>query len=92
MSIIDQHEKSLAEAVAILIEAIHKSFPVVSTRPIPPYEDEDFTLEVKIPAELDRETVMDECIRHALRVEDQFGFSILIRVKKNKEKTVTVVS
>lgn len=82
MSIVNQKEKSLAEAVAVLIEEIHKSFPVVSTRPIPPYEDEDFTLEVRIPAALDREIVMDQCIRHALRVEDQFGFSILTRVKK----------
>ena len=82
MSVVGQKEKSLAEAVAVLVEQIHKSFPIVSTRPIPPYEDEDFTLEVGIPAELDREIVMDECIRHALRVEDQFGFSILTRVKK----------
>lgn len=82
MSVVGQKEKSLAEAVAVLVEQIHKSFPIVSTRPIPPYEDEDFTLEVRIPAELDREIVMDECIRHALRVEDQFGFSILTRVKK----------
>lgn len=92
MSVVEQKEKSLAEAVAILIEEIHKSFPVVSTRPIPPYEDEDFTLEVKIPVEMDREAVMNECIRHAMRVEDQFGFSILIRVKREKEKTVTAAS
>ena len=82
MNVVEQKEKSLAEAVAILVEEIHRSFPNVSTRPIPPYEDEDFTLEVKIPADMDRETVMDECIRHALRIEDQFGFSILTRVKK----------
>lgn len=81
MSVVDQKEKSLAEAVAILIEEIHKSFPVVSTRPIPPYEDEDFTLEVKISAGMDREEVMNACIRHALRIEDQFGFTILTRVK-----------
>ena len=47
-------KESLAEAVAILIEEIHKSFPQTSTRPIPPYEDEDFTLEVKIPSDMDR--------------------------------------
>lgn len=82
MSTKKQREKSLTEAVAVLIEEIHKSFPVVPTRPIPPYENEDFTLEVRIPAELDREIVVDECIRHALRVEDQFGFSILTRVRK----------
>jgi hypothetical protein len=71
MSVQEQREKSLAEAVAILVEEIHKSFPAVSTRPIPPYEDEDFTLEVRIPAGMDREAVMNQCIRHALRIEDE---------------------
>jgi hypothetical protein len=46
-------EKSLAEAVAILVEETHRSFPNVSTRPISPYEDEDFTLEVKKSLESD---------------------------------------
>jgi len=44
MSMVEKQEKSLAEAVAVLLEKIHRSFPAVSTRPIPPYEDEDFTL------------------------------------------------
>ncbi len=82
MSVVEQRERSLAEAVAILVEEIHRSFPAVSTHPIPPYEDEDFTLEVKIPASMDREEVMDACIRHAMQIEDQFGFSILTRVKE----------
>ena len=82
MSVLEQKEKSLAEAVARLIAEIHDAFPTVSTRPIPPYEDEDFTLEVKIQVGMDREQVMDECIRSALRMEDQFGFSILTRVKE----------
>ena len=84
MSVVEDKAKSLAEAVAILVEDIHKSFPTVSTRPIPSYEDEDFTLEVRIPAGMDREAVMNECIRHALKVEDQFGFAILTRVKEEK--------
>jgi hypothetical protein len=83
VSIVEQREKSLAEAVAILVEEIHKSFPAASTRPVPPYEDEDFTLEVKIPAGMDREEVMNACIHHALQIEDQFGFAILTRVKEN---------
>jgi len=84
MSVVEDKAKSLAEAVAILVEEIHKSFPTVSTRPIPSYEDEDFTLEVRIPAEMDREEVMNECIRQALKVEDQFGFAILTRVKEEE--------
>jgi hypothetical protein len=30
---------------------------------------------------MDRDTVMDLCIRHALAIEDRFGFVILTRVK-----------
>ena len=46
MSVVEKQERSLAEAVAVLVEAIHQSFPIVTTRPLPPYEDEDFALEV----------------------------------------------
>ncbi len=81
MSVVDRREKSLAEAVAILVEKIHQSFPAVATRPIPPYEDEDFTLEVRIPADMERDQVMNGCIQHALHIEDAFGFTILTRVK-----------
>jgi hypothetical protein len=63
------------------VDAIHHDVPAVATRPLPPYDDEDFTLEVRIPAGMDRDTVMDLCIRHALAIEDQFGFVILTRVK-----------
>jgi hypothetical protein len=67
--------------VAVLVEAIHHDVPTASTRPLAPYDDEDFTLEVRIPAGMDRDAVMDICIRHALAIEDQFGFLILTRVK-----------
>jgi hypothetical protein len=81
MSVVDPQEKRLAEAVAILVEAVHHDVPAASTRPLPPYDDEDFTLEVRVPAGMDRDTVMDLCIRHALAIEDRFGFVILTRVK-----------
>ena len=54
----------------------------MATRPLPPHEDEDFTLEVRIPADMDRNAVMDRCIRHALGIEDTFGYTIFTRVKK----------
>jgi hypothetical protein len=82
MSMVEKQEKSLAEAVAVILEKIHRSFPAVSTRPIPPYEDEDFTLEIKIPADMDRDRVMDVCLQHAMDVEDAYGFTILTRVIK----------
>ena len=67
--------------MAVFIEAIHREVPAASMRPLAPYDDEDFTLEVRIPAGLDGDTVMDLCIRQARAVEDQFGFLILTRVK-----------
>jgi hypothetical protein len=82
MRIVGKREKRLAEAVAILVEEIHRSFPTASTRPIPSYEDEDFTLEIRIPSDLDRDRVMNICIRHAVEIEKTFGFTILIRVKR----------
>jgi hypothetical protein len=82
MSVVEKQERSLAEAVAILVEEIHQAFPAASTRPLPPYEDEDFALEVKIPADLERDEVMNACIRHALDIEDTYGFAILTRVKR----------
>ena len=81
MSAVDPQEKRLAEAVAILVDAIHHDVPAASMRPLPPYDDEDFTLEVRIPAGMDRDPVMDLCIRHALAIEDRFGFVIVTRVK-----------
>jgi hypothetical protein len=73
--------RRLAAAVVCLVDAIHQAFPTVSIRPLPPYEDEDFTLEIWIPAGMDRETVRNACIRQALTIEEQFGFIILPRVK-----------
>lgn len=81
MSAVEPQDKRLAEAVAVLMAAIHQEVPTAVMRPIAPYDDEDFTLEVQIPAAMDWETVMDVCLRQALAVEDQFGFLILTRVK-----------
>ncbi len=36
MSVLEQKEKNLAEAVALLIAEIHKSFPAASSGPIAP--------------------------------------------------------
>jgi hypothetical protein len=81
MSAVEPREKRLAEAVAILVDAIHHEVPAAALRPLPPYDDEDFTLEVRIPAGMDRDTVLDRCIRQALAIEAQFGFVILTRVR-----------
>jgi hypothetical protein len=80
MSAVQPQDKRLAEAVAVFIAAIHQEVPAAVMRPLAPYDDEDFTLEVQIPAEMEWESVLDVCLRQALAVEDQFGFVILPRV------------
>ena len=81
MSVVQPQDKRLAEAVAVFIAALHQEVPAAVMRPLAPYDDEDFTLEVQIPAEMDWEAVLDVCLRQALAVEDQFGFLIVTRVK-----------
>ena len=44
-------------------------------------DDEDFTLEVRIPAGMDRDVVLNVCLQQALELEQRFGFVILPRVK-----------
>jgi hypothetical protein len=81
MSVGSAHEKRLAEAVALFVEALHQAFPTVVTLPIAPYDDEDFTLEVRLPAGLDRDTVLNACLQQAWELEQRFGVVILPRVK-----------
>ena len=81
MSVVSAQDKRLAEAVALFVEAIHQTFPAVVTRPIPPYDDEDFTLEVRIPAGMDLDVVLNACLQQALELKQRFGFVILPRVK-----------
>ena len=76
MSGMAQPDKRFAEAVAVFVEAIHHDFPMVSTCPIAPYADAAFTLEVRMPAGMDREQVGDACLRHALALEDQSGLPL----------------
>jgi hypothetical protein len=78
---LERRERSMAEAVAILVAAIHRSFPTALTRPLPPYEDEDFTLEDKMPSEMDRDQAMNVCLQHAMHIEDTCGLTVLTRVK-----------
>ena len=81
MSMVNASDKRLAEAVALFVEAIHQAFSAVVTRPISPYDDEDFTLEARIPAEMDRDVVLNACLQQALELEQRFGLVILPRVK-----------
>ena len=41
------------------------------------YSDEDLTVEIQVPAELDKQLFSDELIRIALAVEDKYGVTIV---------------
>ena len=68
MSVVEKQERSLAEAVAVLVEAIHQSFPMVTIRPLPPYEDEDFALARRVEHAHDHPAGPAHGRRRALRL------------------------
>ncbi|MBI4826643.1 MAG: hypothetical protein HY807_09535 [Nitrospirae bacterium] len=67
----------LADAVAELIEALYQKYPGIKTKPIPPVEDEDFTIEVEVPPRLSIEEVESECHKECIRLEDKYDIYIL---------------
>lgn len=87
MSAVQPEDQRVTAAVAVLIDAIRREIPSAALRPLPPYDDEDYTLEVQIPVTLERETAMDICLRHALAVEAQWGVLILTRVRPAARET-----
>jgi hypothetical protein len=72
----------LADAVAELIEALHQKYPGIKTKPPPPIEDEDFTIEVEVPSQLSLEEVESECHKECIRLEDKYDIYILPLVKQ----------
>jgi hypothetical protein len=72
----------LADAVAELIEALHQKYPGIKTKPTPPVEDEDFTIEVEVPPQLSLEEVESECHKECIRLEDKYDIYILPLVKQ----------
>ncbi len=71
----------------VVMEAISHDVPMASTRPIAPYDEEDGTLAVRMPAEMDWDAVSDRGLRHALAIEDLCGLVRLTRVKMEEAVT-----
>jgi len=67
----------LADAVAELIEALHQKYPGIKTKPVPPVEDEDFTIEIEVPHQLSLEEVELESHKECIRLEDKYDIYIL---------------
>jgi hypothetical protein len=72
------HAETLAKAAILFCQKTHQVFPGSVVEPIDDhYSDEDLTVEIQIPAGLDKQEVSDELIRIALAVEDKYGVTIL---------------
>jgi hypothetical protein len=81
MKQITERERALATATAHLIQEVHRLLPGAVTRPMTPYEDEDFTLEITVPAHYGKEAAEEACLKACIQIEDQYGFYILPRVR-----------
>lgn len=67
----------LADAVAELIENLHRKYSGFRTNPIPQIEDEDFTTEVNVPPSFSLEDVEAGCHKECIRLEDKYDVYIL---------------
>jgi len=73
-------DKSLAEAVTILVDSLHRKFPGVKIKSTPAYEDEDFTFEITIPQGLPIDQVEKESHLACIKAEDEYDIFILPNV------------
>jgi len=73
-------DKSLAEAVAKFVDALHHIYPGIDIRPVSNFEDEDFTFQVAVPRDLSIEEVLDACHKECIKVEDEYDLFILPQV------------
>ena len=80
MSATNTPDKSLAEVVTILVDSLHRKFPGVKIKPIPAYEDEDFTFEITIPQGLPIDQVEKESHLACIKAEDEYDIFILPNV------------
>ena len=67
----------LAEAVTKVVNTLHHTYSGISVRPVSPYEDEDFTLEISISRDLPIDEVLDVCHKECIKVEDEYDLFIL---------------
>jgi hypothetical protein len=73
-------DKSLAEAATKFVDALHHRYPGIDIKPIPGFEDEDFTLEIAVPKDLSIDEVLDACHKECIKVEDEYDLFILPHV------------
>jgi len=55
-------------------------YPGISIKPIPSFEDEDFTFEIAVPRDLSIDEVLKACHEECIKVEDEYDLFILPHV------------
>ena len=74
------HAETLAKAAIRFCQKTHQTFPGAVVEALDDhYSDEDLTVEIQVPAGLDKQQVSDELMRIALTVEDEYGVTIVTR-------------
>ena len=76
--------ESLAEAITKIVDSLHNVYPGIKIRPIPAYEDEDFTFEITIPKDLPIDRVEETCHMECIKVEDDYDLFIFPKVVYEK--------
>ena len=70
-------DKSLAEAAAKFVDALHHNYPGINVKPVASIEDEDFTFEITVSRGLSIDEVLETCHRECIKVEDEYDLFIL---------------
>ena len=79
------HAETLAKAAILFCQKTHQTFPGAVIEALDDhYSDEDLTVEIRVPAGLDKQQVSDELLRIALTVEDEYGVTIVTRAVSAK--------
>jgi len=72
--------KTLAEAVAKFVDAIHHIYSGIKIKPIANFEDEDFTFEIAVPGDLPIVEVLEVYYKECIKVEHEYDLFIFPHV------------
>ena len=68
---------TLADAIAELVEHLHRHFPGIKTKTVPPLEDEDIAIEIEAPPQFQSDDVEAWCQKKCISLEDKYDIYIL---------------
>lgn len=80
MPVVKTIDKTLAEAAAKFVDALHHMYPGIKIKPIASFEDEDFTFEIAVPRDLSIDEILEACHKECIKVEDKYDLFIFPHV------------